>query len=148
MATTIVLKGDPRVKDKNYLLSITDFVICKCLQFGHVYYSVYGIDSSGSKSDDKILGLSELKAKADDKLNEVPMIEIFFNPLPHKTAMYISVENILRKGEIACNRQFLLFSQCFLPYMVLIFHFKCTLKCRLLFVSIWTSQKFCRLVMC
>ena len=41
---------------------------------------------------------------------------------------YIAVENIVRKGEIACNKQFLLFSQCFLPYMGLIFHFKCTLK--------------------
>ena len=28
----------------------------------------------------------------------------------------------MRKGEIACNKQFLLFSQCFLPYMVFIFH--------------------------
>ena len=33
------------------------------------------------------------------------------------------------KRRNACNKQFLLFSQCFLPYMVLIFHFKCTLKC-------------------
>ena len=48
------------------------------------------------------------------------------------------------KGEIACNKQILLFSKCFLPYMVLIFHSKCTLKCRLQFVSIWTSLKFCR----
>ena len=32
--------------------------------------------------------------------------------------------NIVTEGEIACNKQFLLFSQCFLPYMVLIFHFK------------------------
>ena len=55
--------------------------------------------------------------------------------------------NIVRKGEIACNKQFLLFSQCFLPYMALIFHFKCTLKCRLQFSSIWTSLKFCCLVM-
>ena len=31
--------------------------------------------------------------------------------------------------------------------MVLIFHFKCTLKCRLQFVLIWTTLKFCRLVM-
>ena len=31
--------------------------------------------------------------------------------------------------------------------MELIFHFKCTLKCRLQFVSIWTSLKFCHLVM-
>ena len=60
---------------------------------------------------------------------------------------YIAVENIVRKGEIACNKQFLLFTQCFLPYVVLIFHFKCTLKYRLQFVSIWTSLKFCRQVM-
>ena len=40
----------------------------------------------------------------------------------------IAVENIVRKGKIACNKQFLLFSQCFLPYMVLIFHFKFTIK--------------------
>ena len=37
----------------------------------------------------------------------------------------------MRKGEIACNKQFLLLSQRFLPYMVLIFNFKWTLKCRL-----------------
>ena len=55
---------------------------------------------------------------------------------------YITLENIVRKGEIACNKQFLLFSQCFLPYMTLIFHFKCSLKCRLQFVSIWTGLKF------
>ena len=30
----------------------------------------------------------------------------------------------MRKGEIACNKQFLLYSQWFLPYMVLIVHFK------------------------
>ena len=60
---------------------------------------------------------------------------------------YIAMENIVRKGEIACNKQFLLFSQCFLSYMTLIFHFKCTLKCRLNFFSIWTSLKFCHLLM-
>ena len=54
---------------------------------------------------------------------------------------------MVRNGEIACNKQFLLCSQCFLPYMVCIFHFKCTLKCRLQFVSISTSLKCCRLVM-
>ena len=46
--------------------------------------------------------------------------------------IYIAVENFVRKGEIAYNKQFLLFSQCFLPYVLLIFHFKCTLKCLLL----------------
>ena len=53
----------------------------------------------------------------------------------------------MRKGEITYNKPFLLFSQCFLPFMVLIFHFKCALKCHLKCVSIWTSLKFCRLVM-
>ena len=56
------------------------------------------------------------------------------------------MENIVKKGEIACDKQFLLFSQYFLPYMVLIFHFKCTLQCGLRFVSIWASLKFCGLV--
>ena len=50
------------------------------------------------------------------------------------------MENIVRKGEIACNKQNLLFSQCFLPYMALIFYFKCSLKCLLQFVSFLTSK--------
>ena len=56
--------------------------------------------------------------------------------------MIIAVENFVRKGENACNKQFLLFLQCFLPYMAHIFHFKYALKCHLQFVSIWTSLKF------
>ena len=56
------------------------------------------------------------------------------------------MENIVRKGEIAFNKQFLLFSQCFVTYMAIHFHFKCTLQCCLLFVSIWTSLRICRLV--
>ena len=44
----------------------------------------------------------------------------------------------MRKGETACNEQFLLFSQCFMPYLAPIFHLKCIIKCRL--------QKFCSLV--
>ena len=38
------------------------------------------------------------------------------------------MENIVRRGEIACYKQFLLFSQCFLPLIALMFHFTCTLK--------------------
>ena len=57
---------------------------------------------------------------------------MLLNPLPHNAAIsctiHIAVENIVRNREIACNKQFLLFSQCFLPYMVLIFHFKCSFK--------------------
>ena len=48
---------------------------------------------------------------------------------------------MVRKGEIACNKQFLLLSPCFLPYVTLTFHFKCTLKCRLQFVSIFDQSK-------
>ena len=64
--------------------------------------------------------------------------------MPHFDALkiYIAVENNVRQGEIAWNKQFLLFSQCFLPYVAFIFHFKCTLKCRLQFVSILTSLNF------
>ena len=35
----------------------------------------------------------------------------------------------------ACNKQFVLFSQCFLPDITHIFHFQCTLKCHLQFLS-------------
>ena len=37
------------------------------------------------------------------------------------------MENTVRKGEIACNKQFLLVSV-FLPYMTLTLNFKCILK--------------------
>ena len=42
--------------------------------------------------------------------------------LTHFRYTWITVENIMRKGVNACNKQFLLFSQCFLSYMSLIFH--------------------------
>ena len=51
------------------------------------------------------------------------------------------MENMVRKKEIVRNKQFLLFSQCFLSYTTLIFLFKCTLKYRLQLVSNWTSLK-------
>ena len=53
-----------------------------------------------------------------------------YDTMPYFHAIKIAVENIVRKGQIACNKQFIFFSQCFLHYVVLIFHFKCTLKCR------------------
>ena len=71
---------------------------------------------------------------------------IHYHTMPHFDTLKINscgkLENIVRKGEIACDKQFLLFSQCSLPYMAFFFffHFKCTLKC-LQFVSIWTSLK-------
>ena len=73
---------------------------------------------------------------------------IHYHTMPHFDALKIYSCGKYCEKRINCfDKQFLLFSQCFLPYMVLIFHFKCTLKCCLQFVSIWTSQKFFRLVM-
>ena len=48
------------------------------------------------------------------------------------------MENVVRKGEIACNKQFLHFSQCFLPF---IFHFYHTLKCRLQYDLLTCREK-------
>ena len=70
-----------------------------------------------------------------------------YHTMPHLCIRYIAVENIVRKGENACNKQFFLFSLYFVPYMALIFHFKCTFKCRLQFGPVWTCLKFCCLVM-
>ena len=44
-----------------------------------------------------------------------------YHTIPHFDALkiIIAVENIVRKGEIGCDKQFLLFPQCFLPYMFL-----------------------------
>ena len=61
--------------------------------------------------------------------------------MPHFDALKIySCGKHCEKGDFACNKQFL---QCFLPCIALNFHFKCTLKCRLQFVSVWTCLKFC-----
>ena len=38
------------------------------------------------------------------------------------------MESIVRKREVDCKKQFLLFPQCFLPCMALILHYKCALK--------------------
>ena len=51
-------------------------------------------------------------------------------------------ENSVGKGEIACNVQFLLFSQCFLPIWTTICHFPQIRNCRLQTLSVWKSLKF------
>ena len=54
--------------------------------------------------DDKILDWSKLKKKMQATFSRAFKMR---KQVPHK------VENIVRKGEIACYKQFLLFSQCF-----------------------------------
>ena len=55
-----------------------------------------------------------------------------YHTMPHFDTLEIYS---FRKHYETMRNCFLLFSQCFLPNMTLISHFKCTLKCRLQFVS-------------
>ena len=72
----------------------------------------------------------------------------YYHTMLHFDSLKIySCRKLCEKKRYCLQQASLLFSQCFLPYMVLIFHFKCTLKCCLQFVSIWTDLKFSRLVM-
>ena len=51
-------------------------------------------------------------------------------------------ENTSGKGEIACQEQFLLFSQCFLPFWITFCQFHKIQNCRLQTLSVWKSLKF------
>ena len=79
-------------------------------------------------------------------LRSIPEIKILnslthYHTISHFDALKIySCEKHCKKRGIAWDKQFLFFSQCFLPYKILIFHFKCTLICCLQFVLIWTSK--------
>ena len=55
--------------------------------------------------------------------------------LAFKCLQYKSFENTVGTGEVACNEQFLLFQQCFLPFWRSPHHFHQT-------VSVWKSLKF------
>ena len=53
-----------------------------------------------------------------------------------------SVENNVGKGEIAHNKQFLLFPHCLLPIRRTFCHFPQIQNCRLQTLSVWKSLKF------
>ena len=55
---------------------------------------------------------------------------------------YESFENTVGKGEIACNKQFLLFPQCFLSFWKTFCHFHQIQNCRLQTLSVWMSLNF------
>ena len=55
---------------------------------------------------------------------------------------YKSFENTVEKGEIARNKQFLLFPQCFLPFQGTCNYFHQIQNCRLQTLSVWKSLKF------
>ena len=55
---------------------------------------------------------------------------------------YKSFENTVGKGEIACDEQFLLFSQCFLTFSRTFSHVYQISNCRLQTLSVWKGLKF------
>ena len=55
-------------------------------------------------------------------------------------------ENIVGKGENTGNKHFLLFTQCFLPFLKQISVIQSHLFCHLQMLSIWININFCRLV--
>ena len=68
------------------------------------------------------------------------------NPFQNKPwFLHVCCKNLLktlRKGEIACNKQFLLFPQCFLPVLRPFCHFHQFWNCGLQTLSVWVSLKF------
>ena len=66
-----------------------------------------------------------------------PKQALVFTCLQHK-----SFENTVGKGEIARNKQFLLFPQCFLPVWRTFCHFHQIWNCHLQTLSVWKSLKF------
>ena len=70
----------------------------------------------------------------------------YFNPFPHYDTFWhpweTSLLKTLGKGEIARDKQFLLFQQCFLPAWITFFQFSQLWNCRLQTLSVWKSLKF------
>ena len=77
--------------------------LTQCLFQIHLYVMLSWVLNISPSTDDKILGLPNLKAFADDKPNVTQNIKVVF----HRT------ENIVEKEENAGYQHFLLFPQCF-----------------------------------
>ena len=78
-----------------------------------------------------------------------PLLQVFTTqsgPLTTLSLRKRPFENIAGKGENAGHQHFLLFPQCFLLFQKSSSIFESHLFCRLQSLSIWTGQKFCRLV--
>ena len=120
-----------------------------CDNYEHVGSFLLGTNEvSKTINSVKKTGLSNLEKNTEERQIKTDLCSAHYHKILHFDTLKIySCENNRKKGEITCNKQFPFFSQCFSPYMALIFHFKCILKCRLQFVSIWTSLKSCLLVL-
>ena len=61
---------------------------------------------------------------------------------PFDTPAKQPFENTVGKGEIACDKQFLLYPQCFLPIWITFSHFRQLCNGRLQTLSVWNSLEF------
>ena len=136
-------------------------VVCKLFQFGSIknlsfgkelnasqYYgawptTLYNCVTFNSLPNDQILDRSKFESfcirqhKCDLTLSQTS---------PDFTYLQSeSIKNTVGKGEIARNKQFLLFPQCFLSVGRTICHFHQFLNCRLQTLSVWEESKICRL---
>ena len=80
----------------------------------------------------------------DYKSNTLPLSHV--GPFPKQALastclQYMSFENTVGKGEIAHNKQFLLFPQCFLPNWRTVCHLHQIWNCHLQTLSIWKGVK-------
>ena len=81
------------------------------------------------------------------KLRQLGKFYLFCQPFSKQTLVFScllskSFESTVRKGEIACNRQRLLFPQCFLPFWRTFHYFHQIQNSRLLTLSVWKSLIF------
>ena len=102
----------------------------------------------GGSNDRMCLMAGSFAGKAENA-GYKDLIQHVFNFLPHNQDLKLykkPFENIVGKGENARNQHFF-FPQSFLPFQKTNSNFSVMLFCPLQTLSIWTCQKFCRLVL-
>ena len=123
---------------------LASFVVCSCFEFGPVQKETW------NQQKKKIVQYLTIPLSNDQEwvtkgksacLTHYHTIPTF-DDLRKKP-----LENIEGKGENAGDQHFLLFPQCFLLFTKQISNFQSLLFCCLQMLSIWTSPKYCRLVM-
>ena len=78
---------------------------------------------------------------------DTPLIHYHTMQHFHTLKTYSCGKHREKKEKLLVTSNFCFSHIVFFPIWHLFFHFKCTLKCLLQFVSIWTSLNFCCLVM-
>ena len=101
----------------------------------HNFIQTYKLAKSPDNTD------SNPKVMRNLHSNLIPVLTHYHTMLHFDVLKMYSCGKHFEKRRNSLEQAISPFSQCFLPNMALIFHFKCTLKYRLQFVSIWPSLK-------